>query len=150
MNPDNFLAALRQLSGPTLWITLALLAAAIVANLLYYRTLQCAMQAISPALRPFNPVLVWLSLIPFFGLFWYMIYAVMLSLGLQKELAARGMRGNGAIGVTTITIVLFALFLAPGLRYTVVFPALIAWAVHWQRMAMYRKLLADPVYLIVE
>lgn len=150
MNPDNFLASLRQLHGPVLWTTLAIFAAAIVTNLLYYRTLQRTMQAIDPSRRPLNPWLVWFSLVPFFGLLWYMVFAVMLSYGLQRELAARQLPGNGAIGITFATVCLFALFLAPGLRYVAVFPALIAWGLHWQRMAMYRKLLAEPVYLIVE
>lgn len=150
MNPDTFFASLHQLDGPTLWLTVAVFIAAFAANLLYYRTLQRAMQVIAPERRPFHPALVWLSLVPFFGLIWYMVFAVTLSLGLQKELAARGLPGNGALGVTCITMGFFALFLAPGLRYVAVFPALVAWVVHWQRMAMYRKLLADPDYLIVE
>ena len=150
MNPDTFFATLRQMQGPALWVTLTIFIAAIAANLLYYRTLQRTMQTIAPTRRPVNPVLVWLSLVPFVGLIWYMIFAVLLSLGLQKELAARGLPGNGAIGVTCFTIGMFALFLAPSMRYMTVLPALLAWSTHWYRMAMYRKLLAEPVYLLVE
>lgn len=150
MNPDELFTYLQKLDHNTQLMLLAISVCAILANLLYYRTLQKTMGVISPGLRPCAPVLVWLALVPFFGVLWYMVYIVMLSFGLQKELARRRLAGNGAIGITLGTVLLFALFLVPSLRVYVVLPALVFWLMHWQRMAVYHKLLVDPVYLIVE
>jgi hypothetical protein len=150
MKPEDVLDNLHRLNGPLLWSTLAILVAAFAANLLYYRTLARAMQVIAPARRPCSPALIWISLLPIIGILWFMAYIVMLSLGLQKELRARHLPGNGAFGLTLGTVTLFALFLVPGYRLYAVFPAMIVWLLHWRRMARYRKLLAEPVYLVVD
>ncbi|BEV72908.1 MULTISPECIES: hypothetical protein [unclassified Paludibacterium] len=150
MKPEDLINNLHSLNGPALWSTLAILLIALCANLLYYRTLQRTMRVIDPSRRPFPPITVWASLLPLVGILWFMVYIIMLSLGLQKELRARNLPGNGAFGVTMGTVTLFLLFLVPGYQLYVVFPAMILWAIHWHRMAMYRKLLADPVYLLVD
>ncbi|MBV8045814.1 MAG: hypothetical protein JO171_01565, partial [Paludibacterium sp.] len=91
MKPEDVLNNLHSLSGPMLWSTLIILAVAFVANLLYYRTLQRAMRTIAPERRPCAPALVWVSLLPLIGILWFMAYIIMLSLGLQRELRARGL-----------------------------------------------------------
>ncbi|TDR80583.1 hypothetical protein [Paludibacterium purpuratum] len=150
MKPEELLDNLKNLSGPIFWSTLAILLAALLTNLLYYRTLARTMQTIAPERRPCPPILVWASLLPLIGILWFMVYIVLLSIGLQRELRARQLPGNGALGITLGTVTLFALFLVPGYRLYVVLPAMLFWGMHWHRMARYRKLLAERVYLLVD
>lgn len=150
MNPEEFLQRLRQ-ATPGQQLTMLLLFVLIfVACLCYYRTLQRTMQTISPELRPLHPASIWLALVPFVGNFWYMFYIIKLSLALQKEMAKRNKQGTGAIGVSMAVVALFMMMHVPSLVLMVTFPTLALLVLHWQRMALHRKLLAEPVYLVVE
>jgi len=149
MNLNDFLQHLDKANTSVLLILLAIFSVVLIANLLYYRTLQRTMSMLSPELRPFPPGLVWLALLPYLGIVWYMIYIIMLSLGVQKELTKRGESGTGGLGITIATVVLFALCLIPGTRLLVIIPTLAMWIVHWQRMSTYLKQLSEPDYLLV-
>lgn len=150
MNFEDFTQQLSKADPRTLAVMLVIFLVVLLANILYYRTLQRTMSVISPSLRPCPPALIWLALLPYLGIIWYMIYIVMLSLALQKELARREIQGNGAIGITVALVVLFGLCMVPKLGLLVIIPAVAMWIMHWQRMAIHYKLLAEPVYLMVD
>jgi len=122
----------------------------VLGQLRYYLTLQRTMEAVSPSLRPFSSRLIWLALIPIPGVIWYIAYILMLSLALKKELALRQLPGDGALGISLLTSVLLGLTMLPGLSMQVALPAMAMLIMHWIRMAGLRKLLADPVYLLVD
>lgn len=151
MNPaQQMIDTLSKMHGPERWLIVCFLVAAVIAQLLYYHTLQRTMLVLSPEHRPFPPMTVWLSLLPLVGLFWYMVYICMLSQGLRKTLQHRKLSGNGAVGITLALVAMIVLFLLPATQLYAALPALALWLLHWQRMARYRKLLADPVYMLVE
>jgi len=149
MNPAD---VFNHLSATGNMIVFAVVAVFFVANLLYYRTLQRAMKAVSPELRPFAPALVWLSLIPLVGLFWYMVFIVSLSIGLGRELRKRALPGDGALVLSVFVVILFVLCLLPfgNTAALAALPALGCWTLHWVRMAALAKQLSDPEYLLVE
>jgi hypothetical protein len=149
MNFNNFLEHLDKANTSLLLTLLVVFSAMLIANMLYYRTLQRTMCMLSPELRPFPPGLVWLALLPYLGIVWYMIYIIMLSLGIRKELAKRGQDGTGGLGISIATVILFALCLFPGTRLLVIVPTLAMWIVHWQRMSVYLKRLSEQDYLLV-
>ena len=150
MNFDALTKTLNQASTPTLIILFLVFSACIFANIRYYLTLQRAMSAVSPSLRPFHPALIWLALLPFVGVLWYMVYVVMLSLSLRKELARRALPGDGAIGIAVTTVIMLGLCLAPSIGLFFMLPALVMWVMHWMRMAVYGKLLSEPIYMLVD
>lgn len=150
MNIDELTRLFSKLDTTSLVLLFLLLTAMLIANILYFRTLQRTMGTLSPELRPLAPAMIWLALLPILGLFWYMAYIVMLSVGLQKELAKRKLPGNGAITITLATVILSALCLIPTIQQAVVPLTMVFWVVHWQRMALHYKLLAEPEYLLVE
>jgi hypothetical protein len=150
MNMDDFIAQLSKLSTPMLVVLLLVFTTILIANIWYYRTLQRTMGVVSPSLRPCPPALIWLALLPYVGILWYMAYIIMLSLGLRKELAKRTLHGSGGLGISVAMVVLFLACMVPALRLYAILPTMAMWIVHWQRMAMHHKLLAEPVYMLVD
>lgn len=142
------------MNGADLWAgfglaTILFTAVAVLVPLIfYYLTLQQTMNAIDEPLRPFAGGLIWLALIPFLGTVWYMVYAILLSSALKKELARRNLAGDGALGVTIATVVLCALCLIPYLNLLAILPFFVLWIIHWVKMAGCKKQLSAPALLV--
>ena len=150
MTPEQMLSVLQKSDTFTLCLLLLFFSGALLANILYYRTLSRTMSTITPSLRPFPPGTIWLAFLPFIGTLWYMVYVVRLSLALQRELVKRQLPGDGAIRVAVSVVLLFLLCLVPSLRLYAMVPTLAMWIMHWYRISRYHKLLAEPNYLEVE
>ena len=118
-----------------------LLATLTIANVMYFLVLQRTMNAIRPDFRPFPAAMIWFALVPLLGLPWQMIYMVMLSVGLRKELRLRELADDGALCITLVTIGLTLLCLFSPFFMV---PAVAMWIVHWIRISGYRRILAGP------
>lgn len=151
MNLESIFNTLKNETGPivALFIILILgVLASLFAIVKYFLTLQRTMNAISPALRPMPGGLIWLALLPFLGMVWYMIYVIMLSSALKKELAQRTLSGDAALGITVGTACLLALCITPipVFNWLFIIPTIGLGIVHWQRMtACHRLLTGAPV-----
>ena len=135
-------------AGFGLFAMLFALVVILVPLVFYYLTLQQTMNAIEESQRPFAGGLIWLALIPFLGTLWYMVYIILLSGALKKELARRNLVGDGAMGITIATVVLAALCLIPYLNLLAWLPAVVLWIIHWVKMAGYKRQLSTPALLM--
>jgi hypothetical protein len=63
-----------------------------------YVSLYKAFSAVSPGNRDMEPAMIFLMLIPCFGLIWYFIVVIRLASSLKKEFADRGLKEDGDFG----------------------------------------------------
>ena len=75
-----------------------LFALLLVPVILFYVSLMGALQACQPKNRTMEPGLVWLNLIPFFGLGWIFYTVVCISNSLKNEFQDRGIDDHGQYG----------------------------------------------------
>jgi hypothetical protein len=125
------------------WLIVLLLAALVLLpGALYILTLQRAMEAVDPELRPMAPGLVWLLVIPLFNMIWLFFVVVHLKTGYER------MQANGRLvaptsagfGVGIAMGVTWALCLIPFLNLLVAIPSLVLWILHWVQVSGARKL----------
>ncbi|OHX12473.1 hypothetical protein [Chromobacterium sphagni] len=139
--------AAAALGGMGIMVLVVIGALALAVGIFYYLTLHQTMDSVSEINRPLAGGLIWLALIPFVGAIWYMVYIILLSRALKRELAQRGLAGDGAAGISLALVILLALCFVPYANLIAFIPALVLWLMHWVKMAGYRKLLqtAQPV-----
>jgi len=63
-----------------------------------YYTLYQAFNAVSPRNRDMEPGMIFLMLIPCFGIVWYFFVVIRLASSMEKEFRDRGLRGDGDFG----------------------------------------------------
>ena len=136
---DN--SALVTLPGMGVMVLVVVSALALAASIFYFLTLHQTMNAIGEERRPLAGGLIWLALIPGLGLIWYMIYTLLLSSALRKELAQRQLPGDGGFGISLALVILQVLCFIPYINLLAAIPALALWIAHWVKMAGYRRLL---------
>ncbi|UTH76306.1 hypothetical protein [Chromobacterium sp. IIBBL 290-4] len=138
----NETAVFSTLAGMGIMALVVIAALLLAVGIFYFLTLHQAMNAVSENNRPFPGALIWLGLIPGLGLIWYMIYILLLSGALKKELAQRQLAGDGGFGISVALVILQALCLIPYVNLLAAIPALVLWIVHWSKMSGYRRMLA--------
>ncbi|MBT2866598.1 hypothetical protein JQK19_05020 [Chromobacterium violaceum] len=136
---DN--SALVILPGMGIMVLVVAGALVLAVSIFYFLTLHQTMNSVDETRRPLAGGLIWLALVPGLGLIWYMVYILLLSSALKKELAQRQLPGNGAFGVSLALVILQVLCFIPYVNLLAAIPALVLWIVHWVKMAGYRKLL---------
>ncbi|AXE29547.1 hypothetical protein DK842_06305 [Chromobacterium phragmitis] len=117
---------------------------ALIAQVFYFLTLHKTMDAVSEQNRPFTGALIWLGLIPLLGLVWWMVYILLLSTSIKKDLSARQIPGDGGFGITLALVILQGLCFIPYLNLLVFIPMIVLWIIHWTKMAALRKQLQPP------
>ncbi|WP_434656825.1 hypothetical protein [Chromobacterium violaceum] len=127
------------IAGMGIMAMLALGVLALIAQVFYFLTLHKTMDAVSEQNRPFNGALIWLALIPVLGLVWWMVFALLLSTSIKKDLSARQAGGDGGFGISLALVILQALCFIPYLNLLVFIPAIVMWVIHWTKMAALRK-----------
>lgn len=132
--------ALAALAGMGIMV-LVVGALVLAVSIFYFLTLHQTMNAVGETHRPLAGGLIWLALIPGLGLVWYMIYILLLSSALRKELAQRQLPGDGGFGISLALVVLQVLCFIPYVNLLAALPALALWIAHWVKMAGYRRLL---------
>jgi len=137
---SNF-AALSAISGIVLVGFLILL----IPLVFFLLTLQKALNRVAPERRTMNPPLVWLDIIPLFGVIWNFFIVTALSKSLGAELTARNIPHENEPG-KTIGLVWAALSAAcwiPGLSFLLGIPVLVLWIIYWVKIAGFSAKLAE-------
>jgi hypothetical protein len=122
-------------------ITLAVLLAVMV---FYLLTLQKALSRCSPENRAMAPGMVWLQLIPLFGLVWQFFNVINLAKSPGAEFQKRGMAEDPQPGKTLglIMSILCCCSVIPFLGILIAIGALICWIIYWVKIAGYSGKLA--------
>ena len=143
VDPDALLPMLLAILPIVLLIVLVPL---VLLDVLLHRALaRCA-----PSARTMSPWLVWLGLIPLFGLFWNfrVVGAVATSLG--NEFARRGIAGSAApgkaIGMAWAALALLSAI--PLVNFVTMLPAAICWALYCIRIAVLTRTLDDSAAVV--
>jgi heme/copper-type cytochrome/quinol oxidase subunit 2 len=111
------------------------LVVAIVIQVMFLLTMSKCLKQISPRNRQMEPGMVWLCLIPIFGLVWTIIMILRVADSLRDEYDDRGMRGDGDYGKTIGIVYIVTAFLCGPV-------GLICWIMYWVKIAGYTKQLA--------
>jgi len=114
----------------------------LIPMIFFLLTLQNTLNAVSFENRKMEPGLVWLSLIPLFGMVWQFIVVDRMAGSLQAEFAKRGMateeaRPGNSIGLAYC--ILFCCSLIPFLGYVTSIAGLICWIIYWIRISDYKN-----------
>lgn len=117
---------------------LGLIVAFLIPYVFYLVTLQKTMNAIDPSIRPFHGALVWLAFVPVVGWIWLIIYTILLSTSLDRDLANRRI-GDTSMGVTIAFVVLMGLSMIPYINLITIIPMIVLWIIHWVKMAGLRR-----------
>ena len=110
----------------------------------YLLTLSRALEKCSPASRTMQPGMVWLMLIPFFGLIWNFFIVLALSNSLGREFPARGVtqldpEPGKSIGLAMC--VCMACGIIPVLGIVASLVSLVLWVVYWIKIVEFSRLL---------
>lgn len=114
----------------------------LIPMIFFLLTLQNTLNAVSFENRKMEPGLVWLSLIPLFGMVWQFIVVDRMAGSLQAEFAKRGVateeaRPGNSIGLAYC--ILFCCSLIPFLGYITSIAGLICWIIYWIRINDYKN-----------
>jgi hypothetical protein len=133
---DNF-----GLGGAEYMIFFGVLAILFLPAVFYLLTLKRTLEACSPENRKTEPNLVWLSLIPLFGIVWQFILVDKIALSLQAEFQSRNIRVDEARPGYTIGMVYCALFcstIIPILGMFTGIAGFVCWIVYWSKINGYK------------
>ena len=126
----------------------------LISSLFFYLTQQKTLKAVQPANRLMAPDMVWLQLIPLFGLAWQFIVVTRIADSLKKEFSSwqndtllgyadsesiklANQRPTLDIGFTYC--ILFCFSIIPFIGSLVVPAGLVCWIVYWVKLAEYKK-----------
>jgi hypothetical protein len=139
----NF-AALSAISGALLVGFLILL----IPMIFFLLTLQKALMRVAPERRTMNPPMVWLDLIPLFGIVWNFIMVTALSKSLGAELTARNIPHENEPGKTfgLVWASLSAACLVPGLGFLLFIPVFVLWIIYWVKIAGFSAKLGEQPF----
>lgn len=112
----------------------------------YLLSLQKALARCSEENRTMAPGMVWLSVIPCFGLGWNFFVVINLAKSLGAELRQRGIAGPEDPGKVDglIMAVSAVLSLVPFVGPLAGLVVIVSWIIHWIQIAGVSKLIADP------
>jgi hypothetical protein len=110
----------------------------------YLLTLSRALEKCSPASRTMQPGMVWLMLIPFFGLIWNFFIVLALANSLGREFPARGVthfdpEPGKSRGLAMC--VCMACGIIPVLGIVASLVSLVLWVVYWIKIAEFSRVL---------
>lgn len=138
MSDDAGIAALAALGGLLFFFA----AIGIAIAVFFLLNLSGALSAVKPENRQMQPGLVWLNLIPFFGLVWIFITAIKLGDSLVSEARDQSLDfGDGgkslgiALGVLNIATIIPLIGILAGIA------ALVVFILYWVKIAGYKNTL---------
>ena len=106
-------------------------------KIFYLITLQNALSRCRPESRTLSPGLVWLLLVPLFGIIWHFFIVTGLSDSLTREFAARGtsMPGDQGRSAGLAMCILNVCAFIPYLGGLCVLAGFVCWILYWVRIA---------------
>lgn len=128
-------------------VAIVCLVAFLLPFIFYLISMQKALSRVAPDRRTMTPGLVWLMLIPLFGLVWQFFVVVNVCKSLKKEFEARGIAASGdsygwPIGLTMC--ILFCCGIIPFLGILASLAGLVLWIIWWVKVAGYSGRIATP------
>jgi len=110
----------------------------------YLLTLQKALNRCSPENRAMNPGMVWLTLIPLFGLVWQFFVVINVAKSLGAEFLKRGQAEEPQPGKTLglVMCILSCCGIIPFLGVLCSLGALVCWIIYWVKIAGFSARLA--------
>lgn len=143
MSPESLSAAALG-SGCLVFILLGI-AAVLVPIVFYLLSMQRALTLAGPENRTLEPGMVWLMLIPLFGMVWQFFVVLHVSRSVKNWAAAHGREVQDAgwnIGLTAC--ILFCCGIIPFLGTLTSLAGLICWIVFWVKVADFNKMMSAP------
>ncbi|HEY9101530.1 hypothetical protein [Chitinimonas sp.] len=113
----------------------------LIAAIFYCIALQGTMNKLSPANKPFEGALIWLSFIPILGGIWHLVYICMLSSAIQKDYQAAGQQNDGALPMAIGIAVCSVASVIPLIGMLAALVGFVLWIMYWLRINAYRKTL---------
>lgn len=123
-------------------IILIVPAVSLIPMIFYLITLQNTLKRVSLENRKMEPGMVWLSLIPLFGVVWQFIIVNKMAESLKLEFAQRGIKTNEVSpgsGIGLAYCILFACSIIPILGYATVIAGLVCWIIYWVKINDYKE-----------
>ncbi|HVN57565.1 MAG TPA: hypothetical protein VMT63_04655 [Bacteroidales bacterium] len=110
----------------------------------YILTLQGTLQEVKPENRRMDPGLVWLTIIPLFGIIWQFIVVGNIADSLKAEFAQRNInagedRPGYSIGLTFCILICCSII--PFLGILTAVAGFVCWIIYWVKIADYRSML---------
>ncbi len=122
-----------------------LFAIGIVIGVFFLLTLQKCLNSVSPANRAMQPAMVWLNLIPIFGLFWMIFTALKIAESVVKEGQARNVDvGDGGKVIGLLFPILGICGVIPILGLLCSVGSVVCWILYWVKVAGFTKTFAAP------
>lgn len=111
-------------------------------------SLQKALGRCAPHNRLMQPGLVWLMLIPFFGIIWQFFVVINIADSLDKEFAERNIVTEPSPGksIGMAMCILNVCSIVPYLGVLVGLAAFICWIIYWIKIVECSRMLAPPVH----
>jgi hypothetical protein len=112
-------------------------------------TIQNTFNAVSPENRKMDGGLVWLTLIPLFGMVWQFIIVNRLADSLKLEFAKRNMPINEArpgINIGLAYCILFCCSIIPIVNIVTSIAGLVCWIMYWVKINEYKSKLRTPLW----
>ncbi len=132
--------------GAIFMMLLMFMALMALPTIFYLLTLQKTLNRCQLPNRTMTPGLVWLQIIPFFGIIWAFFNVINIADSLEKELASRGIQeinpGKNlglAMCITSVCSVI------PYLGFFAAIASLILWIIYWIKIADFSNRIAQPV-----
>jgi len=127
-------------------VALVIVALVLIPTIFYLLTLHKALTRVDDGRRQMSAGLVWLNLIPVFGLGWHFYTIIKVADSLAAELGARGIAFQGrpgfALGLTTS--ILWVVSIIPYLGIVAGLAGLVCWIIYWVQIAGFSRQIANP------
>jgi hypothetical protein len=132
------------LGGAFLIFLLVAVAIGLVIAIMFYLTLSKCLSRVSPRNRRMEPAMVWLNLIPCFGMIWIFFTTSRIADSLHDEFADRHLPGDGDFGrsLGTTYPILSLLGCIPYLGAIFGLASLVCMIIYWVKIAGYSAQLA--------
>jgi hypothetical protein len=141
---QNYHATGMAMSALTGIVGLVFVAFFLAIMVFYLLTLQKALNRCAPENRAMAPGMVWLQIIPLFGLVWQFFNVINIAKSLGAEFQKRGMAEDPQPGKTLglVMCILGCCSIIPLLGFICAIGALICWIMYWVKIAGYSSKLA--------
>jgi hypothetical protein len=125
---------------------LSIIVVPIVVGVFYLLTVQKALSRCSPQNRTLSPGLVWLMLIPAFGLIWHFFIVINVAKSLHAEFVMRNMveEPSPGQGIGLAACILMVIVFIPYVGVLPFVAGFVCWIIYWMKISEYSNKIAQP------
>jgi len=145
---SNPFASLGELVGAGVATFIVILAICLLIPIIFYLiSLQKAMNSISLEKKPFAGGLVWLTFIPVLGVIWLLVFIIITSISLKRQLKNKDLSGDGGfgVGIAFVACTIGSIIFISSKQYAVIsiigLASFILWIIHWVKITKARNAL---------